>query len=308
MTEKRPGIVDYIAWISFEAVGLYSRYMPRRMRYWGFGSVLLLAFYTWKSRVKVAIGHLKIAFPEASEEKLKRIAYLSYINLAAFCTEYFQMPKITIGNMDRYIRFSGLERLDEAYKRGKGVVLVWAHYDHFEMVNYALAVKGYKVYTLIRKVDNLLIDEMLDKVRESSGQRIIKRDGAAAEVIRRLREGAIVTIATDQNALFNHVFIKFFGKWASTVKSPAVVHLRTGAPIFPVYSVREKDDSHSAVILPEIKAAPTGELKKDVAAISQKIAEAQEAFIAQRPEFWLWMHKRWKIQPNEKELAEILAR
>jgi lauroyl/myristoyl acyltransferase len=72
--------------------------------------------------------------------------------------------------------------------------------------------------------------------------------------------------------------------------------------------VREKDNSHSAVILPEIKSAPTGNLQKDVVAITQKIADAQAEYIKERPEFWLWMHKRWKVQPNEKELAELLAK
>jgi KDO2-lipid IV(A) lauroyltransferase len=71
--------------------------------------------------------------------------------------------------------------------------------------------------------------------------------------------------------------------------------------------VREKDDSHFAKILPEVKISPTGDIKKDIARITQKIADVQAGFIAERPEFWLWFHRRWKIQPDEKELAELLA-
>jgi KDO2-lipid IV(A) lauroyltransferase len=308
MRKNRRGLGAYAAWIALAAMISYAQHAPKFMRGWGFKAILLLAYYGWKSRVRLAIGHLRTAFPDAPGEKLEETARRSYMNLAAFCTEFCLMRYLTKENADAGVKFSGLENLDEAFKRGRGVVLVWAHFDHFEMVNYALALKGYPVYTLIREVDNPMIDRMLNKIRETSGQKIIWRDGAATEMIKRLREGAIVTIATDQNALYNSVFVKFFGKWASTIKSPAVVHLRTGAPIIPVYSVREADDTHSAKILPEIKITPTGNVKRDVALITQKIADVQAGFISQRPDLWLWLHRRWKIQPDAKELEELAAR
>lgn len=308
MSKKCRGPGAYAAWLGLAGMIWYSQNAPRFMRRWAFEGLLALAYYGWGSRLKIALEHLRTAFPDAPPEKLGEIARRSYKNLAAFLTEFCWMPRLTRENVDASVRFSGLEILDEALKRGKGVVLVWAHFDHFEMVNYALALKGYPVYTLIREVDNPMIDSMLNNIRGTSGQKIILRDGAASEIIKRLREGAIVTIATDQNALFNEVFVKFFGRWASTIKSPAVVHLRTGAPIIPVYSVREADDSHSAKILPEIMITPAGSLKRDVALITQKIADVQEKFISERPDLWLWLHRRWKIQPDAKELEELRTR
>ena len=308
MSKRRRGPGAYAAWLGLAGIIAYTQNVPQFMNRWAFRALLFAAYHLWGSRLKAAVEHLKIAFPGADEKKLGEIARLSYRNLAEFCAEFCLMPRLTRENMDRSIRFFGLDVLDEAFNRGNGVVLVWAHYDHFEMVNYALALRGYPIYTLIREVDNPMIDSMLNKIRETSGQKIIKRDGAATEVIRRLRDGAIVTIATDQNALFNGVFVKFFGRWASTIKSPAVVHLRTGAPIIPVYSVREKDGSHSAKFLPEVKISPTGDVKKDVASITQKISDVQAGFIAERPEFWLWLHRRWKIQPDEREMEALNAR
>ncbi|MBI5178738.1 MAG: lysophospholipid acyltransferase family protein [Nitrospinae bacterium] len=303
MSAKKAGAAGSIAWLLLAGMVAYARHAPRFMRHWGFTLLLLLLWHGWRSRVKVAMEHLAIAFPNASEDVLKKTAYDSYMNLALFCAEFCQMAHLTKENLDAAIRINGLDRLDAARARGKGVVLAWAHYDHFEMLNYALALKGYPVYTLIREVDNPLIDRMLNAMRKASGQKIILREGASSQMIQRLREGKIVTIATDQNAMFNSVFARFFGKWAATIKSPAVVHLRTGAPILPVYTVREKDGSHTAYILPEITAAKTGDIKKDVALITQEIAKVQEEFISRRPEFWLWLHRRWKIQPDEKERA-----
>lgn len=308
MSKKRAGAAAYAAWLGLAGLIAYAQKAPGFMRGWGFGAVVKLAYYCMPGRLELALEHLRTAFPDANREKLKEAARRSYSNLGLFCTEFCLMPRMTKENIDSAIKFSGLEILEDAYRRGKGVVLVWAHFDHFELVNYALALKGYPVYTLIREVDNPMIDSMLNKIRERSGQKIIWREGAAAECIRRLREGSIVTIATDQNALYNSVFVKFFGKYASTIKSPAVLHLRTGAPIIPVYSVREADDTHSAKILPEVTISSTGNMKKDVALITQKIADVQAGFIAERPDLWLWLHRRWKIQPTEKELEELKSR
>ncbi|MBI3793260.1 MAG: lysophospholipid acyltransferase family protein [Nitrospinae bacterium] len=305
MKGKRPGIVEYVPWFILSAIGIYARHAPRFMRYWGYGSLTTLAYFLWRSRLKMALEHIRLAFPNEPEPKLLKIARGSYANISRLATEFFHMRYITKENMGQYVTFTGFENFERAFDRGNGVVLVWAHFDNFEMVHYALAVLGYPVHTLIRKVDNQLLDEKTDKMREESGQKIIKREGAAGEMIRRLREGGVVAIAADQNALFNSVFVKFFGKWASTIKSPAVMHLRTGAPIIPYYSVNEKDGRHTAVFLPEIKTEPTGDVKADVARITQKIADVQADFIATRPDLWLWIHRRWKIQPNEKELAEL---
>ncbi len=303
MSKKKGGPGEIIAWLGLAGIISYCQHAPRFMRYWAFRFLLKLAYLVLGGRVKMAVEHIRIAFPGETDAKLRKIVYRSFMNLADFCTEFCWMPEMTKETLDKYIRFQGFENLENAYKRGKGVVLVWAHYDHFEWVNTAIALKGYPVYTLIREVDNRRIDAMLDSMRESSGQKIIKREHSAAEIIKRLREGNIVTIAADQNALFNEVFVRFFGKWASTIRSPAVAHLRTGAPIIPVYSVREKDNSHTAYILPELEIPRIGDLKRDVVLITQAIADVQARFIAQRPELWLWIHRRWKIQPDKKEEA-----
>jgi KDO2-lipid IV(A) lauroyltransferase len=74
--------------------------------------------------------------------------------------------------------------------------------------------------------------------------------------------------------------------------------------------VREKDDTHTAYFLPEVQIRKTGDIKKDVVLITQAIADVQARFISQRPDLWLWIHRRWKIQPDEKEQAyysEILS-
>ncbi len=303
----RKSIGAFIAYLAFKALIIWTQSTPRYLGYAAWQGIILLATAGMKKRVRIAVEQLRQLFPDAPDRQLEKLFHESFRNLGRFCAEFCRIPELNPENLDRHIRFEGMEHLERAYAKGKGVVLVWAHYDQFEGVNAALAVKGFKVYSVIREVDNPWIDDMLDGIRESSGQKVIKRDRAAVDIIARLREGCIVTIAADQNTIYNNAYTKFLGRWASTFKSPAVVSLRTGAAVIPVYSFRQADDSHIAYLLPEIALERTGDLKQDVFNITQRLADIQGEFIRQRPEFWLWIHRRWKTQPDEKEIRQAEA-
>ncbi len=297
----------YLAYLALKSLIVWTQSTPRPLGYAAWGAAMRLAYAAMKSRVRMGKEQLKLVLPDAPDTARAAIVRESFLNLGRFCAEFCWIPELNAENLGRHLAFEGLEHLERAYARGKGVVLVWAHYDHFEWVNAALAVKGYKVHSVIREMDNPWIDTMLDGIRECGGQKVIKREQAAVDIIARLREGRIVTIAADQNTIFNNIYIKFFGRWAATFKSPAVVHLRTGAAIIPVYSLRNPDNSHTAYLQPEVALPRTGDLKRDVFNITQKLADIQAGFISRRPEFWLWIHRRWKTQPDEKETFQAEA-
>ena len=304
---NRKSIGAFIAYLAFKALIVWTQSTPRFLGYAAWQGIILLATAGMKKRVRIAVEQLRPLFPDAPDSQLEKLFHDSFRNLGRFCAEFCRIPELNAENLDRHIRFEGMENLERAYAKGKGVVLVWAHYDQFEGVNAALALKGYRVYSVIREVDNPWIDDMLDGIRESSGQKVIKRDRAAVDIIARLREGCIVTIAADQNTIYNNVYTEFLGRWASTFKSPAVVSLRTGAAVIPVYSHRNADDSHTAYLLPEVALERTGDLKQDVFNITQRLADIQGDFIRRRPEFWLWIHRRWKTQPDEEEARQAGA-
>lgn len=304
---SRKSIGAFIAYLALKALIVWTQSTPRFLGYAAWRGVVLLAAAAMKKRARIAVEQLRPLFPDAPDSRLEKIFHSSFRNLGRFCAEFCWIPELNVENLDRHIRFEGMERLERACAKGKGVVLVWAHFDQFEGVNAALAVKGFKVHSVIREVDNPWIDVMLDGIRESCGQKVIKRERAAADIIARLREGCIVTIAADQNTIYNNAYTEFMGRWASTFKSPAVVSLRTGAAVIPVYSFRNPDDSHTAHILPELALTKTGDLKQDVFNITQRLADTQADFIRRRPEFWLWVHRRWKTQPDEKEARQAEA-
>ncbi|GMT42469.1 MAG: acyltransferase [bacterium] len=301
---KRDSLVDWLAYLGLVGIVRLTQ-LNAAMGRAVFRFIMVSAFLFWKSRRKVTVENLAILFPNETVGKLKKTAFNVYMKWADFLAEYPLMARLKSQDNDNLIRVKGMEKLMEAYGRGKGLIIPTAHYGNFEWMNAALAAKGLPVRCVIRAVDNPYIDRLLNGIRIEAGVTRIKSRYAVREIMREVRRGGVVTLATDQNASANGVFIKFLGRWAATVKAPAVLQLRTGAPIIPVYSVRENDGSHTVHVLPEIIIERTGDLKRDVFIISQRIADAQSRFISNRPELWFWLHKRWKTRPGEKDIRTL---
>jgi len=259
-----------------------------------------------KSRMNASIENLRNLYPQADRSELETIIRRMFRHFGRFLLEMGRFPLLDKTELERLVKFEGLEHFTEAYAEGKGVVLATGHFGHFELANGALAVMGYPVWSVIRTVDNQRMDELIDSVRCSTGLGVIKKESAAREIIRHIRKGHVVTIAMDQNAGFNNIFVPFFGKLAATFVTPAVAAKRTGAKVLPVFSFRHDDtDSYSVRIYPPVETSVTGDMNADIRLAMMKISATLEEVIREAPEQWLWIHKRWKTRPDESDLKAI---
>jgi KDO2-lipid IV(A) lauroyltransferase len=267
---------------------------------------LLWIILSLSGRGKVAVENMRNLYPDEDEGKLKAITRKMCLHYGGFVVDSLRLKILDKETAGHLVQFEGLEILKEASARGKGVILATAHSGFFEMANGALALLGFPVWSVIRTVDNQRIDQMADECRTATGLKVIKRERSAMEIIKRLREGGVVTVAVDQNAGFNNIFVPFFGKLCATVVTPAVASLRTGSAVIPFFSFHDKPTgAYTAKFWPQINIQPTGDRSADIRLITMKINEALEEAIRHAPEQWLWFHKRWKTQPCEKDMEAI---
>jgi KDO2-lipid IV(A) lauroyltransferase len=210
----------------------------------------------------------------------------------------------------------GIQRLRAAHAQGKGVILATAHFGHFELANSLLALDGFPISSVIRTVDDPWVDATIDRIRTATGSVTIKKESAARDILKALRQQRIVAINVDQNAAFNHVFTPFFGELAATFATPAVLGLRTGAPVLPMFcAYDDATDRWIVTIHPPIDSPGTGDKDADIRYVTTRINAAMERAIRQTPEQWLWIHRRWKTRPDpvdieayERESAFLTAR
>src|SRR5262249_34968464 len=151
-----------------------------------------------------------------------------------------------------------------------------------------------------RRLRNPLIDEVIVRERERSGNKIIRKTVAGMEVVRALRKKSFVAIAIDQNSSGRMgIFVPFFSRLASTSSGAAGLVLVSGVPVFPTFPIREPGTwRHRIVIGPPIEVVRTGNQEEDLRLLTEKFSAVVQQMVEQYPDHWLWIHKRWKRRPD----------
>jgi Kdo2-lipid IVA lauroyltransferase/acyltransferase len=257
------------------------------------------AFSVFRVRRKVALGNLRIAFPEKTESERKSIALSAYRNFAKMVFEYSRFPVMDRETVLSLCTLEGKEKIDWILQNGKGAVLVAGHFGNWELMGAALSQMGYPVKFLVGEQHNKRVDDMMNRNRESMGIGIIHMGVAVRGVIRALRDNEMVALLSDQDAGREGVFVDFFGRKSSVHQGPAVFALKMGAPIL----------FGSAVRLPQGRMRIVAELLRfddlkevtpeNIAKVTQAYTSLLENAVREHPDHWFWMHRRWKTKPPE---------
>lgn len=242
--------------------------------------------------------NLRMVFGETkSEEELNRIEKDVFRNIARTAVEFFQIPMLTSERAYDMFTPEGREKLDDSLRSGSGVVLVASHFGNWELMGAVAAIIGYKISAVARPLDDPDLDEIVREIRESSGMQIIPRRVSALGIVRKLKRNEIVGILGDQNTRTQNVFVDFFGIKAATTSGPAMLAVRTGAALLPVFMIREGPGRHRWIVEDPIEVVRTGDLDADVLATTQKCTDILEEYIRKYPSQWSWVHRRWKTRP-----------
>lgn len=259
----------------------------------------MFAYRTMSRYRKVAHANLARAYGDAWDEAERtRVARKSFEHLGITLVEFFlRQPRITPEEVEREVRFEGQEHFEEAFARGKGAILVTAHYGNWEMMGPRLARAGYQVSAVSRTADDPGTERMIESIRTRSGLRQIPRREAARQGLAALRRNEVLAILLDQNTLEGGIFVPFFGHPASTATGPAQFSIRTGAALVPTFCLRESDGTHTMKAWPPIYPDASNDRAAEVRRLTAEVTHVIELQIRERPELWCWLHNRWKLQP-----------
>ena len=244
---------------------------------------------------RTGFRNLELAFPEISERERERILRGCFKNLGRLLGEFSQFPHTTPESLRRIVECEGLENLQAAQALGRGVILFTGHLGAWELSSFALSAFGYPLSFLVRRIDNPLVERLIEETRTRFGNRSIDKRAAMRPMLRTLRAGGTLGILVDLNTQPHEgVFVDFFGIPASTTSGVAALALRTGAAVLPVFAPwDEKRQRFVLHVDPPLQVASTGDTKEDVRQLTSLFTSVVESYIRRFPEQWLWIHKRW---------------
>ena len=174
------------------------------------------------------------AFPDKPLPELVGIARGAYGSIGILAAEFFEIPYITKENIDKYVVFEGLEHVQTALAKGKGLLSIIAHFGNWEMMPAAFPIVVGPINIVYRPLDSPVMENLISWVRTSGGNELIAKDGAVLKIARQLARKKMIGILIDQNmAVREGTFVNFFGRPACTTISLAFLALKTGAPVLP---------------------------------------------------------------------------
>ncbi len=272
------------------------------------GGALGSMFYMFSARYRrVALKNLTAVYGhEKSDVEIKRIARQVFKHFARAGLEFFYVLSLKPDQIDALIDLDHRERLDGALAEGRGCIIITAHYGNWELLARKLVISGYKVNVIARDSDDPGMTGIATRIRESAGYRVFDKDQPIVGAFRGLKNNEILGILPDQNES-EGIFVDFFGRPASTAVGPALLSLRSGAPIVPVFAPATTNGKYKATAYPRIEFSSTGDSDRDVHDLTALINEAIEQQIRRDPSKWLWLHDRWKRSSEAPTSADSSA-
>ncbi len=297
----RKSISRFLGWFGLALSSLIIKVIPECWVYGIARAFAGLGFIIAGKQRRIAMESLTVAFgQDKTKSEIEQIAKDCFVFLAKSGLELmFLMDKPKL--IKERVQIIGKQNIEAALSRGKGVILVSAHFGNFPLMLSRIKLEGYETSGIMRPMRDMRVEKIFLEKRTRLGIKTIysqPRQLCVETTLKTLRNNEVVFIPLDQNFGTGGVFVDFFGKKAATATGPVVLALRTKAAIIPSFIVRQKDDTHK-IIFEEPLNLEEGKTAEETIIINiQKLTNIIESYIRRYPAEWGWIHRRWKSRPN----------
>ncbi len=227
-----------------------------------------------------------------SESEASRIVRESYRNLGRSLAEFVMQSKVGFDLIKKVVEVEGLNFLESAFRRQKGVILLTAHLGNWELAAAYISFLGYPMNAIGAEQRDDRFTELIMDLRLKCGVKTIPVSAGLKKAIECLRKGEILGVLLDQDMGKNTVKGKFLGYEAITPYAPIKIAIKMGVPVVPLFIIRDKniDYRHKLYFLKPIYFDKEDDLVNSVQLCNDILSE----WIRRYPEQWLWLHDRWE--------------
>ncbi|TVR96150.1 MAG: lipid A biosynthesis lauroyl acyltransferase [Rhodospirillales bacterium] len=242
-------------------------------------------------RTRVARRNLARAFPEKSREEIDTIIRGMWDNLGRTVFEYPHLDRFR--NIDGdLVDVVGVEIFDHMRDDGQAGIMISAHLANWELMGLAAAARGAPLNLVYRAPNNPHMAWVFELRRSGGAEMVPKGPDGAKRLLKLLRSGAHLGMLVDQK-MNDGIPVPFFGRDAMTAPAVAQLALRFRCPVIPARIERIEGVRFRITVFPPLDIVYSGNRSADERALMTRINAMIEGWIRERPEQWLWLHRRW---------------
>ena len=297
----------FVYYVARVAIGSAAR-VPQWLGYRLAAALGRLWFRFDKRRRGFALRFLQTAYPELSTRE--------HLHLGASATANLFMVPLDMARLTRLLGRGGKvsEVLDYAGTESTFLGLpkpffgLTAHLGSWEVGAVAIAELLGGAHGIARITKNPLLNDWLLGTRQQAGLRIHPRRGGFRALARALENGEVGLQVVDQNQRLRGVFAPFFGKIASCERAAMSLALRKGYPVVVGAALRRGYAFRFDLVVGEsFHPEVTGDKHRDLLAAVTRANQAIEKLIRLAPEQYLWIHDRYRTQPDHASAVEVIG-
>jgi lauroyl/myristoyl acyltransferase len=260
-----------------------------------------LVYFVWPSKRRNAVANVvQMLGPGQTRAAAERLALAAFRNYGRYLIDMLRLGGAEIARVERHLTVRGVEHLDAALARGKGLIFVGGHLGNSDLAVAVLAGRGYPITIIAETLQPPRWNALVQRTRHAAGVRTIPPESGVRGSLDVLRRNEVLGILIDRptHGEAQGVAVRFFDAWTRVPGGVATLALRTGASILPACMVR--DGSGWVIhVQPPILAERSARLETDVQRLTQQTMDAMEEFVRQYPDQWFMFRPMWPAVPAE---------
>ncbi len=305
--ENKERAVMKISRSALHFTGFYLFYMiswpllrlPLRVLYL-LSDLLFLVFYYFPGyRKGVVLENLRNSFPEKSENEIRSISRKFYHHLCDSFIEAFAASGMSREEMERRCVWKNLELLDKYYENGRSLIAVFGHYGNWEWLSVLPLYTKFRVLALYKPLSNIWFDRFIKNLRQKFGLIAVPliRSYPMMLEYQNINVQTISFFMGDQRPRQRHIkyWTVFLNRKTPVMLGTEQIAKRLDQSVV-FFSMRKLRRGYYEVEILDVVDKPRSTEEHEITEQHIRLLENQ---IRQRPEYWLWTHKRWKHKPED---------
>lgn len=293
--------MEAIGFYIFYAFARVLSYLPLRLLYVFSDIWFFIAYYLIRYRRRIIIRNLRNSFPEKSPKEIRQISGRFYRHFIDLFFETIKIPRFSENEIRERVRYNNLHILEKYYLQGKSVVTLLGHYGNWEWHAGFPLNSTHKSMAVYLPLSNRYFDSWMLKVRKTFDADLIPASETIKRIYRYQQDNDLIHCAflADQSPQIHHtsLWLNFLNQDTPVYITAERIARKFNTPVVYMQMSKIKRGYYSVDIM-EITDNPERMPENEITNTFFRLLEKQ---IVQQPEYWLWTHRRWKINRKKWE-------
>jgi KDO2-lipid IV(A) lauroyltransferase len=286
--------MDAVAFYIFYGFLWTITLLPLRVLYVISDLLYIIVYHIAGYRKKVVRNNLKNAFPEKTDAERASIERKFYRHLSDMFVEAVKFIHLSEKKNRERLVITNPELLSRLHSEGRDVIAVLGHYGNWEYLNILPLLTDYTIISVYRPLKNKYFDKLIISFRTRYGHILTPMSSVIREIIRHKNNNrrTFTALLSDQTPAKGdiHYWTRFLNQDTPVYLGAEKISTKYGMAVVFLNFKKVKRGYYS--ITCELICDNAAEMP--VNAITEAHVKRLEEIIREKPEYWIWSHRRWK--------------